>query len=146
MNNKGFILVETLVVTIFVMFIFTLLYNNAVPLLGTYNTLSYYNDIDVTYDLYHIKKMLLKDSNYSNIIENNYKVITCDLLDDQNYCNYLYEFLNIDEVIYLKNENKEELKSNNNISNSIKDYLDYINIDTDIIIMERDGYVSYLSL
>lgn len=54
MNKKGFVLVETLVVVIFVLLIFTILYNSAVPLLGKYQQLSYYDDLDTTYDLYHI--------------------------------------------------------------------------------------------
>ena len=52
MNKRGFVLAETLVVTIFVLIIFTVLYNGAVPLLGKYQELSYYDDLDVTYDLY----------------------------------------------------------------------------------------------
>ena len=57
-NKKGFVLMETLVVTIFTLFIFTILYNNIVPLIGKYDELSYYNDIDTTYQLYHIKKLI----------------------------------------------------------------------------------------
>ena len=58
MNKKGFVLMETLVVTIFALFIFTILYNSAVPLLGKYDELSYYNDIDTTYELYHYNKII----------------------------------------------------------------------------------------
>ena len=58
MNNKGFVLMETLVVTLFTLFTFSLLYNNAVPLLGKYQELEYFNDLDTTYDLYHIKKFI----------------------------------------------------------------------------------------
>ena len=41
MNKKGFVLTETLVVTIFVLLIFTILYNTAVPLLGRYEEIYY---------------------------------------------------------------------------------------------------------
>mgnify|MGYP003303663312 CR=1 FL=1 len=36
LNNKGFILAETLVVTVFLMIIFTMLYTNYYPLMGEY--------------------------------------------------------------------------------------------------------------
>ena len=49
MNKKGFVLMETLVVTVFVMFIFTVLYNSVVPLLGKYTELSYYDDLDTSH-------------------------------------------------------------------------------------------------
>ena len=51
MNKKGFVLMETLVVTVFTLFIFTILYNSIVPLLGKYTELAYYNDLDTTYSL-----------------------------------------------------------------------------------------------
>ena len=57
MNKKGFILMETLVVTMFVLLTFSILYSNAVPLLGKYKEISHYNGIDTTYDLYHVKRI-----------------------------------------------------------------------------------------
>ena len=64
-NKKGFVLLETLIVTIFTLIIFTVLYTSVVPLLGRYDTLSYYNDLDTTYDLYYLKKEIekLKEEN-----------------------------------------------------------------------------------
>ena len=35
-NNKGFILVETLIVSVFIMAIFSILYTNFFPLIGEY--------------------------------------------------------------------------------------------------------------
>ena len=72
-NKKGFVLLETLIVTIFTLIIFTVLYTSVVPLLGRYDTLSYYNNIDITYDLYYIRNMVFTDSNYSVIKNYNYK-------------------------------------------------------------------------
>ena len=73
MNKKGFVLIETLVVTMFTLFIFTILYNSVVPLLGRYKELSYYDDLDTTYDLHHINKLIRSDSNYQIIMSSNYK-------------------------------------------------------------------------
>ena len=57
LNKKGFVLLETLVVTIFTLIIFTLLYISVVPLLGRYKELSYYDNVDITYDLYYFKNI-----------------------------------------------------------------------------------------
>lgn len=72
MNKKGFVLAETLVVTIFVLVIFTLLYNSALPLLARYDELSYYDDLDTTYDVYQYKKILEKNDNYNELISSHY--------------------------------------------------------------------------
>ena len=50
LNKKGFVLAETLIVTVFVMTIFTLLYVNFFPLLGEYAKREFYDDIDSKYD------------------------------------------------------------------------------------------------
>ena len=113
MNKQGFVLVETLVVIIFVLLIFTILYNSAVPLLGKYQQLSYYDDLDTTYDLYHIRKLVENDTNFETIMNKNYAILQCANGTIANYatCDNLYKALGItystdvdvnDEVIYLK--------------------------------------------
>ena len=77
MNKKGFVLMETLVVTVFTMFIFTILYNSVVPLLGRYTELSYYDDLDTTYDLYHLGKLLRYATNSEEIVNTHYKILKC---------------------------------------------------------------------
>ena len=45
-NNKGFVLAETLVVTVFLMVIFGMLYSNFYPLIGEYEKRETYDDVD----------------------------------------------------------------------------------------------------
>ncbi len=143
---------ETLVVTIFTLVTFTMLYSAVVPLLGKYNELSYYNDVDTTYDLFHIKKLIVNDPKYSTIISENYKVITCNngSLLNQEACYNLFDFLGIDttvdEVVFMKASYKNTLKNNSTISTDIRDYLDYIDVTGNILILQNDGYTSYLNL
>ena len=148
MNKKGFVLMETLVVTVFTMFIFTILYNSVVPLLGKYRELSYYDDLDTTYDLYHIVKLIKNDPNYEEIANNHYKILKCQDLESEK-CNTLFNFLNIDntmdEVIFLNTTYMDELKNNQEVSNMIKDYLQYIDTTGNIILLQNDGYISYLN-
>lgn len=62
-NRKGFILAETLVVTVFLMVIFSMLYSNFYPLIGEYEKRETYDDVDGKYSIYWIKK-LIEDSSY----------------------------------------------------------------------------------
>ena len=147
-NKKGFVLLETLVVTIFTLIIFTLLYTSTVPLLGKYKDLSYYNDIDITYDLYYLKRLIKNDSNYNNINNSSYQSIKCTDLEDANTCNSYFNALNIkknDELVYLDlkklNANKKYL------SNDILDYVNRIDKkynNSKILILKRSDYISFV--
>lgn len=165
MNKKGFVLAETLVVTIFVLLIFTILYNSAVPLLGRYRQLLDYNDIDSTYDLYHIRNLLKKDTNYNTIMSKNFAILKCakNAYDNTNVesianyaeCNNLYAALGIeystdidikDEVIYLKKSAINQVKNHSLISMQIKDYLDVVDLPSNALILQNDGKVSYIDI
>ena len=154
MNRKGFVLAETLVVTIFVLVIFTVLYNSAVPLLGRYNELSYYDDLDTTYDLYHYQKLLGSSNNYTNILNEHYKKLTCDDFGDKmSECSNLDSLINksaSDTLIYLNTDylNELENETNNNFSDEIKDYLKYLKFEEskNILLLEHNGYISYIEI
>ena len=70
-NRNGFVLAETLVVTVFLMVIFTMLYRNFYPLIGEYEKRENYNDVDSMYSVYWLKR-LIEDSSYQ-IPSNSYK-------------------------------------------------------------------------
>ncbi len=152
MNSKGFVLVETLVVTIFTLIIFTMLYTGVVPLIAKYDELSYYDDIDITYDLYNLKKMLLKDASYDNLGSNHYKKFTCNDLTNKAYCQVMFDYLNIkpiDEVIYLDTNYLNELNNDSNISHDVKNYIKYIDSDyldnNKILILNKNNYISFIN-
>lgn len=63
-NNKGFVLAEMLIVTVFLMVIFSILYSNFYPLLAEYEIREEYDDVDSKYEVYWIKKMI-EDSTYT---------------------------------------------------------------------------------
>ena len=62
LNNGGFVLVETLIVSVFVVGIFAILYNNLYPLIGEYEKREVYDDIDGKYATYWIKRVIQHDS------------------------------------------------------------------------------------
>ena len=63
MGNKGFALVETLIVATFVMGILTLIFTNYLPMMGKYERRERYDDIDSVYNTYLIKNRLEYSSN-----------------------------------------------------------------------------------
>lgn len=62
-NNKGFVLAETLVVSLFLLVIFTMIFRNFLPLVGEYEKREYYDDIDSKYAIFWIKR-LIEDASY----------------------------------------------------------------------------------
>ncbi len=63
-NKRGFVLVETLVVSVFIMGIFTYLYTQVIPLSGEFEKRQSYDDLDTTYVLFQTRK-LLKQANFT---------------------------------------------------------------------------------
>lgn len=63
-NNKGFVLAETLVVTVFLMTIFGTIYANYFPLVGEYEKREYYDSVDGKYSVFWLKRMI-EDSSYN---------------------------------------------------------------------------------
>ena len=110
-NNNGFVMTETLIVTVFLITIFTFVYISIVPLMGKYDDLSYRNaDIDIVYKLHNIRKLINNDSHKNNIILFDFKRITCSDLDDENLCDELMSMLelrtdNVDNYILVFTSN-----------------------------------------
>jgi len=63
-NSNGFVLAETLIVTVFLMVIFSMIYSNFYPIIGEYEKRETYDDVDAKYAVYWLKK-LIEDSSYS---------------------------------------------------------------------------------
>lgn len=135
-NKKGFVMTETLVVTVFLVTIFTFIYVSIVPLIGTYEgTIERNMDIDILYKLYHIRKMLYSDINKDYIIDDVHKELTCDNFTDHAYCHDLMRFLELADYDKVS-ENTYTLSRNHYrliYVNDIYDNLNYVNgIDKDM--------------
>ncbi len=61
-NNKGFVLAETLIVTVIILTLFTMIYINFYPLIGEYEKREVYDDADGKYAIYWIKRIIESDS------------------------------------------------------------------------------------
>lgn len=89
-NSSGFVLAETLVVTVFLMTIFAMLYSNFLPLIGEYEKRENYDSVDGKYAVYWIKRMIedpsyeIPDAKKGYIRENGYLRFQCsDINSDE---------------------------------------------------------------
>ena len=62
--NKGFVLAETLVVTVFLLAIFAMIYSDYFPLIGEFEKREVYDDVDSKYGVFWIKR-LIEDPSYN---------------------------------------------------------------------------------
>lgn len=88
LNQKGFVLAETFVVTLFLMSIFTALYGYFYPLIGEYEKRETYDDVDSTYSIYWIKRLIEDPA---------YKITSVQRLNFYNYGYFRFECGNISD-------------------------------------------------
>ncbi len=149
LNKKGFILVETLVVTLFIMTLFMLVYQNLVPSIGKYEAMENYDDIDSVYASNLFKKTLLRYGNTdyidSYLANHTYLDITdcsnINVYKNSDYCLFIKDFLDISEDDYIfitkydikdfRNEVKNNELFDSGKFSGFKDYISTIpDIDT----------------
>jgi len=124
-NNKGFSLVETLVVTIFIATVLIFLFIQFSNLNSSYEDSFKYNTVEGLYALEDIKEYLENDFEYQ-LIENelsskNYIDISdCSIFLDETYCQKLLEFENINNIVVAKN-----LDSYENIFTNSKEFIEF---------------------
>lgn len=117
--DSGFMLVETLIVTIFVSGVLLFLFIQFSNLSKSYDESFNYNTVEDLYLLNDIVKYIESESNVMTYIENNINTVShidltdCTLFSSNDFCSNLFELANISQIFV----------SNNNISpNSITEY------------------------
>lgn len=139
-NNKGFMLLETLIVSVFVMSVFTMIYANILPMMAEYEKYHNYNTVEATYKAHWARKIALdglNDDTFDMVAnsKNYYDITDCSLYtkndrdDMESWCNN-YKYANSIKSIYLTSyslENfKETVSSSSTFSRSFKEYVDYL--------------------
>ena len=135
-NKKGFILVETLIVGVFIMGIFSLLYTNFFPLIGEYERYKAYDTVESTYIAHWARMIALKgltDSSYTTAKNTGYLDITdCSLYTNSDGIASCSAFINMNNVskIYLTPYStvdfKNFVKDNKDFSRSFREYISYL--------------------
>ncbi len=134
-NNRGVVLVETLMVSVFVMAIFVFVYRNTVPIMGQYEKLEAFDDVDSVYAANLVKNMVISNISSKYIDENllstnSYADISnCNdksLYIDTSYCIKLKENLHIEDtdIMYITRYDASDLeKFREDINDSSMDRL-----------------------
>lgn len=130
MGNKGFALVETLIVAAFVMGILTLIFANYLPMMGKYEQRERYDDIDSVYHTYLIKNMLeySDTSKLTKPSDGGSVGIDCDIYNDTDYLDYCQNLFSSTKVysIILTTYNIKSFKddiSSSSVNDSFADYI-----------------------
>ena len=136
LNKKGFMLVETLIVGVFIMGIFSLLYTNFFPLIGEYERYKDYDTVESTYIAHWARMVALKglpDSSYNTAKNKGYLDITdCSLYttsDGQQNCAAFKTMNNVSKIYltpYSTSTFKSFVKDNNSFSRSFREYIAYL--------------------
>ncbi len=133
LNRNGFALVETLVVSAFVMGIFTLLYTNYYPLIGEYEKRDHYDNIDMVYKTDVLKKFINKNRKSSTsepeplYYQNSSNF--CKLWNNPDQCTEMWKVLKVKSILltqYTIKNQKNSIKNKANISNGLKEYVEYL--------------------
>lgn len=136
LNNKGFILVETLIVGVFIMGIFSLLYTNFFPLIGEYERYKDYDTVESTYIAHWARMIALKglpDSSYNLANSAGYADISdCSLYTKSDGINSCAAFMTMNNIskLYLTPYStsvfKNHVKDNTNFTRSFREYISYL--------------------
>lgn len=142
LNKKGFVLVETLIVTAFVVTLFIIVYQNIIPYVGEYEKMDSYDDVDSVYASNLMKNLILKEANLEYIDDYLNSHTYIDITDcsntsiykDLNYCSKLKNALSItnDDYILITNYDisnfRDEVKQNDFFdSGKLSNFRSYIN-------------------
>lgn len=137
LNNRGFILVETLIVAVFIMGIFSLLYANFFPLIGEYERYKNYDTVEAIYVAHWARMIAIKglpNSIYNTVENNGYLDITdCSLYTESNKeadCS-AYKTMNSISKIYLTPYSTSVFKDyvrrdDSPFTRSFKEYIAYL--------------------
>lgn len=136
MNNRGYMLVETLIVSVFIMSIFTLLYTNLLPLIGDYDRYKNYNTVEATYVAHWVRKLALDglpDSIYDQAASVGYvNVSDCNLYTKNQisiWCSGFKVTANIKQIYltpYSTSLFKTFVKDNSSYTRSFQEYIQYL--------------------
>lgn len=147
-NNKGFTLIETLVVSTFIVATLVFLYTQFTTIKRNYDYTFKHNTVVGTYNIKNFRDYIVRTGyssalNNLNSSTNGYVELECSTLDstDTEYCNKLIEMIDADAIILVK-ENLEDLKTYLSNKDNITGIFnsDFYNYIKHISIINNNGY------
>jgi len=137
MNNKGFMLAETLVVATFLVTTLLFIYVQFNNVTNSYDTSFRYNTVNGLYATKNIVDFVKSDgldNLKTSINANGYyiDITNCSTayFEEADYCQILFDTLKVKTVLFTK-ENLTELKNNTlGLTQTMIDFINYIDYDT----------------
>ena len=130
-SNKGFMLVEVIIVTVVVVTIMTSLYVVFNRVYNNYRIKNTYVNVDAIYALKNFEDYLIDEFKLNSLLKelsSGYKEITCEGLGLSNNCDTLFTVYKINKLYLVKkNDNKIDEISDPDINQTFKDYITYLN-------------------
>ena len=139
MNKKGFVLVETIITSVFVLGLLTFIIANVLPIIGEYEKTRDYDSVESIYDAHLIRKMILKSGDATKIAKlltlptgegNNYYLFDkddiCVYLTNENYCKALLsrDYLDVREILITSYEIKDGfVQASKNFDRGLREYI-----------------------
>lgn len=126
-NNKGFVLIETIIVSSFVAGILIFTFIEFTSLTSSYSESFKYNTVEDLYTTENIKNYILSDSNFLTTLNDSINpdkvmdITNCSMFTNDNYCKKLFELSNIENIIVCNNYFDEK-----NISVKDEDFKTFI--------------------
>lgn len=138
LNKKGFMLVETLIVSTFIMTILIFLYVQFRTVTDSYNTSFKYNNVNNVYIANNIRKFL-NGENFSKIksdlASSSYIDVTncpSTYITETSYCRKLFTDLNVSTVIVVKDDlTNVKGHMNTQWSEGLKDFIRSLKTDSE---------------
>jgi len=143
LNNQGFLLVETLIVSVFVMTTLLFIFIQFQKLDSSYKRTLKYNTTDGLYAVYNIRQYILTNG-YTDLISDfivlddpylNISSCPSTSLTNVEYCAALVTSLQIKSLILIDENPSEFIATLPNvsiISEEMKDFIKYINYDNNV--------------
>lgn len=134
-NNKGFMLVEILVVSVFVSSVLIVLFVQFKKINNNYNTSFNYNTVEGLYLINSVKNRII-----TNTDTNNFNAYESKLSDNQKYID-IYSLMctddsydceiikkaNINKLYFARKDAKNDMLDDSDFPTDLKEYISYIN-------------------
>lgn len=145
-NNKGFMLVEVLVVSVFVSSVLVVLFSQFKKINNSYDVSFKYNTVDNLYLLENVKNRII-----TNVYEHQYDNYVGQLSDTKKYLNIynyennctlnaydceLLEKANIKSIYFTNSSAKKDMLKDTAISLEFRDYIKYINFNVEDVVYD----------
>lgn len=158
-HNRGFSLLETLIVSTFISGVLIILFTQYIVIQKSYDKTYNYNGVISIYQTKEIVDYLSKEEasfviqKLGNTPSGYFDITDCSALTNKTYCQKLFELLNVKTVIISLNDLsglKTSLNTSNIYSENLFDFINYVDTKTNkkyrVVVEYQNGAMGSLNL